>query len=901
MAVKKVIKHYGIKRRSGRYPWGSGEDPYQRGSDLLGAVDQLKKQGLNEVEIARGLGMSTKELRERKSLAKAERRAADRAMALRLKEKGYSDSAIGRRMGKNESSIRSLLNESLAEKAKITETTANVLADAVGKKTYIDVGAGVEQHLGISRTKLNTAVRKLEDEGYEVYYVQVKQLGTDKYTSIKVLAPPLSEGQTRSEQYSELARNKDQIALVDDYSVDGGRTFLGIHTPTSISSDRIFIRYGDEGGSAKDGVIELRPGVDDISLGDSSYAQVRVAVDGKLYMKGMAMYSKDIPDGFDIAYNTNKKSGTPIDEVYKKMEADPDNPFGSTIRQRFYIDANGKERLSALNIVGAKEGAGEEGAWDDWSRNLSSQILSKQTPALAQKQLALAFNLKKEEFDEIMSLTNPTIQRKLLTTFADEADAAAVHLKAAALPRQASQVLLPFRSIKEGEVYAPNYDNGENVVLIRHPHGGIFEIPELIVNNRNAEAKSLIGSAKDAVGINPKVAARLSGADFDGDTVIVIPNKNRLIRTAPALKELKGFDPQTSYPGHPGMKKMSNDLKQLKMGDVSNLITDMTIKGASHGEIARAVKHSMVVIDAEKHNLNWRLSYQDNGIGQLKEKYQGKTTAGASTLISRAKATIRIPFRKEGQYVTDPKTGKTKRVYIDPKTGRKLYEETGETYVNRQGKTVPRLTKSSRMAEVTDAHKLSSGTVMERIYANHANQLKNLANTARLQSLKTKDIPYSSSAKKTFKDQVSSLTSKLSIAIRNKPLERQAQLLANKVVAAKRKSNPDMDADTLKKIKGQALEEARARVGAKKVPIQITDREWQAIQAGAISPSRLKKILDNTDTTALKERALPRSSKGMSSAKVVRARTMLSAGYTRGEIAKALGVSVSTLSNALED
>jgi hypothetical protein len=146
---------------------------------------------------------------------------------------------------------------------------------------------------------------------------------------------------------------------------------------------------------------------------------------------------------------------------------------------------------------------------------------------------------------------------------------------------------------------------------VRYPHGGTFEMPELTVNNQNREARSILsdkvkGHARDAVGINSKVAARLSGADFDGDTVLVIPNDRRSVKTSAPLKELKDFDPQKRYPGYEGMKVMSD--KQKQMGDVSNLITDMTILGANPAEIARAVKHSMVVIDAEKHKLNYKQS-----------------------------------------------------------------------------------------------------------------------------------------------------------------------------------------------------------------------------------------------------------------------------------------------------
>lgn len=891
--MAKVVKHYGIKRRSGRYPWGSGKDPYQRGGGFLKQYGKLKEQGMSDVEIAAAWGITTTELRQHRSIANNEQRAADAALAYRLKEKGYSHVAIGERMGINESSVRSLLDPVLLEKANSTAMTATVLKDAVDNKQFIDVGVGTELYLGVSKVKLNTALAMLKEEGYEVHEIKIPQVGTDRYTTMKVLVPPGTDIKTVHE-------NRDQISMVDSYSEDGGRSFLGLEPPRSLSGDRVLIRYAEEGGIDKDGVIQLRRGVEDLDMGDSSYAQVRVAVDGKYFMKGMAIYADDIPPGYDAVYNTNKSKGTPVSEVYKPMKDDPDNPFGAVLRQKHYIDADGKEQLSALNVVGYVPGAGEEGAWGKWSKTLSSQVLSKQSTGLAKQQLDLAIKLRQEEFDEIMSLTNPTIQREMLRAFADGADAAAVHLKAAALPRQASQVLLPFNSIKENQVYAPNFRNGESVVLIRHPHGGTFEIPELIVNNRNAEAKGLIGNAKDAVGINPKVANQLSGADFDGDTVIVIPNNQGRIRTSSPLGGLKNFDPKVTYKEFDGMKRITPNGMQIEMGKVSNLITDMTIKGAKPDEIARAVRHSMVIIDSEKHGLNYKQSYLDNGIGQLKEKYQGKATAGAATLISRSSSVIRVPKRREGVYVKDPKTGKTKRVLIDPDTGEKLYEDVSTTYVDRHGKTRRTTSEVTRMGYVSDAHKLSAGTRMEDIYADHANKLKYMANTARKTMLKVQDIPYSRSAAKTFDPEARSLTTKLKAALRNKPLERKAQLMANKWIAAKREANPDMDKATLKKIKAQALEEARARYGAKKQAIQITDREWLAIQAGAVSPTKLKSILNNTDTTKVKERAMPRKATVMTPTKMTKARTMMITGYTPSEIAEALGVAVSTVTSALE-
>lgn len=864
--------HYGVLRRSGRYPWGSGENPYQRYDSFLGYVDELRSQGLSEVEIARGLGMTTSELRSRKSIAKAEKRAADAAEAWRLKEKGYSNVAIGERMGINESSVRNLLKPSLQERNNVTKATADMLKNSVEEKGYIDVGVGIENHLGISRTKLKTAIAQLEDEGYTVHYVPVEQLGTGKKTTIMVLAKP---GTT----YSEVYRNRDQIKLITDYTEDGGRSYLGLEPIRNINGKRVLIRYAEDGGTEKDGVIELRRGVDDISLGDSKYAQVRIGVNGTHYLKGMAMYGEDFPDGVDIIFNTNKKKGTPPDEVMKSMKDDPDNPFGATVRQRHYIDADGKRQLSALNIVN------EEGDWGKWSKTLSSQMLSKQSPSLAKKQLDLAYDLKKEQYDEIMSLTNPAVKKKLLDSFADDCDSSSVHLKAAALPRQSSHVILPFPDMKENEIYAPNYRNGEKVVLIRYPHGGKFEIPELTVNNKQPTANRLIKNAKDAVGINSKVAERLSGADFDGDTVLVIPNNKGSIKTSSPLKGLKDFDPKEAYPAYEGMPRISSRTKQMKMGDVSNLITDMTIKGATPDELARAVRHSMVVIDSEKHNLNYKQSYIDNGIADLKKKYQGSERAGASTLISRASSPTRVSTRKES---------------IDPKTGKKVYTYTNETYVDSKGRTVRRTVKSTKMAEAEDARSLSSGTRMEEIYASHANKLKGLANQARKASANTQYTPYSPSAKKTYEKEVKSLNAKLNLALQNKPLERQAQLLANKVVSAKRQANPDMTAEEVKKIKAQALNEARNRTGAKKQNIVITKDEWNAIQSGAISTNKLTQILDNADLDTVKKLATPKTNKtGLSNAKLAQAKAMLSRGYTQAEVADALGISTSTLSKAL--
>lgn len=870
------LAHYGILRKSGRYPWGSGGPETASSRNFLGYVAQLQKQGLTEAEIATGMGINTTQLRAAKSIARNEERQNNINMVNKLKDKGMSNVAIAERMGLPEATVRTLLAPGVKDKADILLSTSTMLREQVKEKKYIDIGTGVENQLGISQTKLATAVAVLQEEGYKIHYLKVTQLGTGKQTTVKVLSAP-------GVSYKEVSANRANIKPIQSFSEDGGRSYIGIQKPLSVSSKRIKIRYAEDGGTDSDGVIHIRPGVPDISLGSARYAQVRIAVDDTHYLKGMAMYKSDLPAGVDLVFNTNKSNtGNKLDAM-KALKDDPDNPFGAVVRQK--VNPRTGKVESAMNIVN------EEGDWDRWSKNLSSQMLSKQSPKLAKQQLDMTFERKTREFDDIMALTNPAVRKKLLESYADDVDSAAVHLKAAALPRQRSNVILPINSLKENEIYAPNFRDGETVALIRYPHGGIFEIPELKVNNRHPEAKRSIGQARDAVGINSKVAERLSGADFDGDTVLVIPNNKKQIKTSPALDGLKGFDPQRSYPAYEGMKVMSARTKAIEMGQVSNLITDMTIHGATTQELARAVRHSMVVIDAEKHKLNWRQSAIDNGIPQLKAKYQGSARAGASTLISRATASVRVPERK-------PRPA-AQGGAIDRATGQKKFIPTNETFVNSKGRTVIKTFESRKLAETQDAHTLSSGTPIEKVYADHSNRLKALANKARRIAVNTTTIPYSPSAKVAYANEVSSLRSKLNIAQRNRPLERHAQLLANAIVQAKKDANPNMEASELKKIQGLALAEARARTGAGKQRIEISPQEWAAIQAGAISNNTLSQILSNADLDTIKELATPRTKIKMTDAKTNRARSMSAAGYTQAEIADALGVSLTTLKEAL--
>lgn len=933
--------HYGTKHHSGRYPWGSGDDPYQHSRDFLSRVETLAKSGKSEKEVAAEIGLNTTQLRIQKSLANAERRNALVEQATGLRNKGYSLARIAEEMGfPNDSSVRTLLDPNSKERMNQSQNIANLLKKEIDEKGMLDVGSGVERELNISPEKLKQALYILELQGYPTYGGGIAQ-ATNKgqQTNLKVVCPP---GTEHKDIY-----NFENIKTIGNYTTrDGGTTFEKFHYPESLDSKRMQIVYGDKGGTEKDGVIELRRGVKDLSLGNSNYAQVRIMVDGTHYLKGMAVYADDLPKGVDVRFNTNKPSGTPQEKVLKEIKKDPDNPFGSLIKaggQSKYDDPNGKfidtttGKKQSLSLINKRA---EEGDWTEWKDKIPSQFLAKQNYSLIKKQLDLTKEERLKEFDEINSLTNPTIKKALLKSFSDDCDSAAVHLKAAALPRQKYHVILPINSLKDHEVYAPNYEDGEKLALVRFPHGGTFEIPILTVNNKNKEARVTIGErAKDAVGITAKVAERLSGADFDGDTVLTIPTgKNIKITSTNPLQGLEGFDSKSykyarttkdkdgidHYYDSDGteFKRMKNT--QTEMGKISNLITDMTLKGANEDEMARAVRHSMVVIDAEKHILNYKRSEADNQISALKSRYQGHYddqgkwhSGGASTLLSRSKGKVQVDKRKGSAKINEPGKGwydpslpigalvyKTAKVndptkeHYDPTKpeGELIYVKNKETYIDGKGKEKVRTQKSTKMAETTDARTLSSGTKQEEAYADYANSMKSLANQARKEIISTGDIKYSSEAKVKYLNEFNSLNVKLNVSLMNAPKERRAQVIANTEIKAKKEQFPDLTKGELKKISQQALTNARNQVGAKREPIKIDDKEWEAIQAGAISPNKLQQIINHADMDVLRQKATPRATTELSQVKINKINAMAASGnYTTSQIAQATGLSSSTI------
>lgn len=923
-----ILMHYGVKRRSGRYPWGSGDDPYQHSGDFLSRVEEYRKQGFTytdeegktwtgDTAIAKSMGLSTTDFRAYLSVAKEERRSIKVDTAKALRDKGYSPTEIAKQMGyNNESSVRSLLNEDSEARMNTARKTADFIKKQIDEKGIIDIGAGTElnDRVRVTKQKWEEALAILEAEGYPIYGRSVPQVtNPGKQTTLRVICPP---GTPNKDIY-----DLSKIHSIDDViSDDNGETFRsGFLYPASMDSSRLKIRYSEEGGEQKDGVIELRRGVNDLSLGDAHYAQVRILVDGNRYLKGMAVYSDDMPEGVDVVFNTNKKLGTPKENVLKEITSDPNNPFGSLIKehggQSFYDDPNGKYtdpitgKKQSLSLINKRA---EEGDWQEWDKKLPSQFLSKQNQSLIKKQLDLTAKDRYMEFDEICSLNNPTVKKALLNSFADDCDAAAVHLKAAALPRQSYKVILPITTLKDNEVYAPTYNNGETVALVRYPHGGTFEIPILKVNNNHPDSKRVLGNTIDAVGINSEVARRLSGADFDGDTVMVIPcnssSSKVKITSTHELKGLKDFDPKASYGpdtyNGKSVKLMTKANTENEMGKISNLITDMTLKGASEDKLARAVRHSMVVIDAAKHKLDYKQSERDNDIESLKKEFQKHEDddgyGGASTLISRAKSEVRVEKRKGSPQINQ----KGKKWYNpDLPEGSLIWNSVKEEYVDKNGKTQMRTQVSTKMAETNDAFSLvsASQSKAELLYADYANKMKSLANRARKEILSTGKIEYKASAKETYQKEVDSLLSKLNISLKNAPKERQAQIMANIEITAKKQSNPDMSKSEIKKASQQALVRARTRVGAQRFEIDITDREWEAIQAGAISENRLTQILNHTNIDKVRERATPRTKKTLSAAKIATLKQMDVNGFTIKEIADRLGVSTSVVSDYMKE
>ena len=957
------FSHIGTET-SGRYPRGSGLHPYQHESWFRGFgeggtrtineyVKDLRDQGLGLNDIAIGAGFkNVNELRKAIASSNAHVKDYYRKEAARLRDEGKGNSEIARLLSDSiytvgESTVRSWLDQAAKEDVKGLLPTADTLRKCVAEKGIIDVGDGVAGYMGITKDRLNKAVKMLVDEGYQFMTPQVQQVGGGpmQKTTISVLAPP---GMTYKEMWGQL--NEGKLGSVTDYTTDGGNTFAPPPPVKSISSDRIAINYD----SGKDGNIEIRRGVADLSLGDAMYAQVRIGVDGDHYLKGMATYADDLPDGVDIRFNTSKSPSVAKMDVLKPMKKDPltgevdqEDPFGTTIKGekelkrvgRYYTDEDGNQQVSPINVVN------EPGDWQDWHSTLPTQYLAKQDLTEVKKQLNLTLANKENELAEIQKLDNPVVKQKLLNEFAEDCDTAAVHLKAMSYPGQQTHVLIPIESGDPTHCYAPNYENGTKLALVRFPHGGPSEIPIVTVDNNNEEAKNKLGTAPpDALGLHVSQYPKLSGADSDGDTVQAIPiGKGVSVRTEETLRGLENFEPKTAYKGTdengdplPGVKMMTNT--GMEMGKITNLMSDMYNKidarataekrGWNDEEIddyAAATRHSMVVVDAEKHKLDYQRSEKDNRIDELKAKYRGdsgESVNAPASLFSRAKNEVRIDGIRTRDWKDDTETGekqfKVKTQTVTDEHGNKQQVPlTQKTYTDKEGKEhkIKLSTKSTQMAEAKDAYDLMSGPVdpatgrktgtpKEKAYADYANSLKKMANDARKEALNTKMYERNPDAAKAYAAEVASLKAKAAKVEANRPKERMAQVVAREMVNAKKGrydglSSNDKD-EQIEKLERRALATARDRFGAQREPVTFTDKEWEAVQAHAISPSMLKTILTRADTTDVKQRATPRAEVHLSDAQKSRIYSLASDGATPGQIAASMsGVSASMISKLI--
>lgn len=234
----------------------------------------------------------------------------------------------------------------------------------------------------------------------------------------------------------------------------------------------------------------------------------------------------------------------------------------------------------------------------------------------------------------------------------------------------------------------------------------------------------------------------------------------------------------------------------------------------------------------------------------------------------------------------------------------KRYESGKSVY--RKGKLIDAQTLTEAMNTVTDARELSSGTYKEDLYADHANRLKALANEARKEERQTGLLELNKSAKEAYADVVGpegTLAKKIALAQLEAPKERQAQAIARSIMDAKERANPEIkekdNKDKYKKLSAKALNDARDLVNGgehkKRYRIKLTDREWDAILAGAVSDNKMRTIIRYSDKDELKKRATPRNNTGMKSSTRSRALLLLNAGYAPSTVANELGISVTSL------
>jgi len=834
---KNYLIHYGTKRHSGRYPWGSGGNE----SGTTKQIQELLNKGYSYKDIANKLGTTASEIKSYISYSKTQETNHMIHQIAAKKQHGYSNVEIAKQLGVSEGLVRYYSNKQISEKKaasnervdKVSKSLESILDKHIG----VDVGTGVNVNLNLTNSEMNKVIVGLKDKGYKVEMINVPD-PTNR--AITVLHQILTK---ESVTGRDLHQSINDIVSVN---VKANKVSTGTK-PISISKTRVAIKHDP----SKDGMIYIRPGVKDIFIPvGKTYCQARILVGENKYLKGMAVYSDDIPKGKDVQFFHSKATDS---KALKDIEKGI-NIFGSNVYQ---YEKNGVQ--SAINVVGSKPGAGVEGYWDGWNsaRNLSTQFLAKQPPkAITERIRATKLDLAKE-LKDINSISNPTIKSWALENFSLALDKKAASMDVSAFPRQSNKVIFGI-DIKDNEVYAPTYNSGETIALVRYPHAGTFEIPVLKVNNNNPSGRKILGNAIDAIGISAKSAAQLSGADYDGDTVIAIPAK--YVKATAPVKSLIDFDPRKAYPNGPTTPRITEKQKQEKMGEITNLISDATIRGASVSELTRLVKHSMVVIDSYKHNLDYKQSEIDNDIASLKKKYRQ-----TASIISDAKS----PAYVNRELDTSAK-GRSYSLPIDSKGNIVYKESTTKRYKSKVDKI--------SLIDNPEKHYTSSNGV-ESSYASYSEHLKNMARSARLQSAKvSKAYSVNEAAAKEYKNEIASISYKLGQFERSKAAERQVN---RKTLAKSAKSDDTTKAE-------QIRANYRKQYGV--APLQLTKREAEALAKGALPKSTVVKALKAFK--GLNYSSFTKSTQATTKLQASNVKRYKNLGYNYSEIANILGISV---------
>lgn len=128
-----------------------------------------------------------------------------------FKEQGQTEAEVAASMGcasvTDYRATRARYKNDLRDEefAEVLETLRTETTDT----SFLDVGVGASQRLGITQARLRTALAVLKEEGYVVYMTlaEPKGLSMDNKAAVKVLCPP-------GTAYADVVANKQHISPV---------------------------------------------------------------------------------------------------------------------------------------------------------------------------------------------------------------------------------------------------------------------------------------------------------------------------------------------------------------------------------------------------------------------------------------------------------------------------------------------------------------------------------------------------------------------------------------------------------------------------------------------------------------------------------------------------------------